>query len=321
MSFKLINLLLCFNSLKATTIEKLLIILSSIGIILSIVGIIFIPWKVTKSSMEILYIIGLIFLVLSLVIILIIFYLRFRHKLRRRILRTIIITNIIMVFICFISLIIFIILSFFTISDLNNKETTTIYEMIEPTGEIKNTTIIVNDLTTKNKKIFTTIDMVLIMLIIIILVLLWISEYIRLIYNTELSYKEYVKREKDRVLKHPIQHGLNVLGHDKYGFPIFGKHREGKFIIKGVKTTLEADEKKIVEKPTMGNYFDENGKINMRYYAKYSQKPSEKVNIEESFSEKEKYLEKYFDNYINFDNKTILNYEDNNNSINPGYLS
>lgn len=73
MSFKLINLLLCFNSLKATTIEILLIILSSIGIILSIVGIIFIPWKVTKSSMEILYIIGLIFLVLSLVIILIIF--------------------------------------------------------------------------------------------------------------------------------------------------------------------------------------------------------------------------------------------------------
>ena len=71
----------------------------------------------------------------------------------------------------------------------------------------------------------------------------------------------------------------------------------------------------------MGNYFDENGKINMRYYAKYSQKPSEKVKIDESFSEKEKYLEKYFDNYINFDNKTILNYEDNNNSINPGYLS
>jgi hypothetical protein len=200
--------------------------------------------------------------------------------------------------------------------------------MIEPTGEIKNTTIIVNDLTTKNKKIFTTIDMVLIMLIIIILVLLWISEYIRLIYNTELSYKEYVKREKDRVLKHPIQHGLNVLGHDKYGFPIFGKHREGKFIIKGVKTTLEADEKKIVEKPTIGNYFDENGKINMRCYAKYSQKPSEKIIIEEFIREKEKHPEKYFDgsssvyqNYINFDNKTILNYEDNNNSINPGYLS
>ena len=72
----------------------------------------------------------------------------------------------------------------------------------------------------------------------------------------------------------------------------------------------------------MGNYFDENGKINMRYYAKYSQKPSEKIKIEEPPSEKEKYLEKYvYQNYINFDNKTILNYEDNNNSINPGYLS
>ena len=197
--------------------------------------------------MEILYIVGLIFLVLSLVIILIIFYLRFRHKLRRRILRTIIITNLIMVFICFISLIIFIILSFFTISDLNNKETTTIYEMIEPTGEIKNTTIIVNDLTTKNKKIFTTIDMVLIMLIIIILVLLWISEYIRLIYNTELSYKEYVKREKDRVLKHPIQHGLNVLGHDKYGFPILENIEKGNLLLKELKLHLKLTKKKLLK--------------------------------------------------------------------------
>ena len=84
MAFRRIDLLLCFNSFKAITIEILLIILSSIGTILCILGIIFIPWKVTNRAMEILFIIGLIFIVLSIIIALIIFYFRLKHKLTRR---------------------------------------------------------------------------------------------------------------------------------------------------------------------------------------------------------------------------------------------
>ena len=50
-----------------------------------------------------------------------------------------------------------------------------------------------------------------------------------------------------------------------------------------------------------------------------------KEKIDENICETEQYLEKYLDgevafqNYSNFQNKTILNYDDNNNSINPGY--
>ena len=65
---------------------------------------------------------------------------------------------------------------------------------------------------------------------------------------------------------------------------------------------------------------DKDGKINTKYYAKYSSDKKKKIKPEE----KEKYIEKYGDvediyqMYDNFGNKTILNFEDFNNSINPG---
>jgi len=318
MAFRRIDLLLCFNSFKAITIEILLIIISSIGTILCILGIIFIPWKVTNRAMEILFIIGLIFIVLSIIIALIIFYFRLKHKLTRRIIRVLIFALIIILFICFISLIIFIILAFGTISDLNNKETTIIMEIIEETGEVKNRTTIENDLTTKPKKIFSILIISFLILIWIFLLFLWVSEYIRLFFNTELSYKDYIEQEKKKQLKHPIKYGLNVVGHDKYGFPIFGKQIGNSIIIKGVKSSFE---EKTTEKFS-SKYIDEKGKINFRCYSKYSQKPSKNES-----EKKEKYIEKYlsgesvddFQNYDNFFNKTIFNLEENNNSINPGY--
>ena len=323
MAFNYIDLLLCFNSLETHTIELLLIILTSIAIILGVLGIIFIPWKVTYSSMEILFIIGFIFIILSIIIVIIIFYLRIRHKLKKSISRIIIISAICIVFICFITLILFVIIAFITISDLNNKETTRIEEIIEQTGEIKNVTIIENDMTTKTKRVFSILIISIIIAIIIFLILLWVSEYLRLIYGTDLSYKDFVRKQKASVLKHPTLNGLIVVGHDKYGFPIFGKQRGNKIIIKGSKTKIE---KVITEKTQPRNYFDTEGKINLRYYEKYHYRPIEKVKEKENetFGEKEKYLEKYYDgenifqNYNNFGNKTILNFEDNNNSINPG---
>ena len=319
MAFKIIHLLFCFNSLKAYTIEILLMILSSIGIILCVLGIIFIPWKVTNSAMEILFIIGLIFIVFSIIIVIIIFYMRIRHKLKRGIVHILLFTNIVMLFICFIALIFFIILAFFTISDLNNQETTTIVEMIELTGEVKNTTIIKNDLTTKSKKIFTIITMVLIIVVLIFLIFLWLSEYIRLYYLTNLSYYDFIKKEKEHVMKHPIQNGLSIIGHDKYGFPVFGQRKNNKFIIKST-TNLNSSGKEIMEKVSIRNMKDKDGKINTKYYAKYSSGPIEKIKP----GEKEQYIEKYGDTediyqmYDNFGNKTILNFEDFNNSINPG---
>ena len=322
MAFNYIDLLLCFNSLNAYNIEILLIIFTSIAIILGIFGIIFIPWKVTYSSMEVLFIIGLILILLSIVIAIIIFCTRIRRKIRKTIIRILIITAIVILFTCLIALILFIVIAFITISDLNNKETIRIEEIIEETGEVKNVTTIQNDVTTKTKRIFSIVTISVIIAILVFIIFLWISEYIRLIYSTNLSYREYVRKEKASVLKHPIQNGLTVLGHDKYGFPIFGRQKGDTFIIKGSKNKFE---EKIQEKTYSREYFDKDGKINFRYYEKYHHKPFEQIGEKNNvdFAEKEKYLEKYFDgesvfqNYTNVENKTILNYEDNNNSINP----
>ena len=68
--------------------------------------------------------------------------------------------------------------------------------------------------------------------------LLWVSDYVRLIFGIEESYDDFVANENNRQLKHPINYGLNVVGHDKYGFPIFGKHIGKKIKIKGVKQNL-----------------------------------------------------------------------------------
>jgi len=323
MSCTYIDLLLCFNSLQAKTIEILLIIITSIAIILGILGIIFIPWEVTYDSMEILFIIGFILIILSIIVIIIIFFLRIRNKIKRDNTRVLIISAICVVISCFIALILFVIIAFITISDLNNKETIRIEEIIEQTGEVKKVQIIENDVTTKTKRVFSILIIAFILAILIFMIFLWVSEYLRLIYSTNLSYKEFIKKGKESALKHPGLNGLTVVGHDKYGFPIFGRQKGNQIIIKGIKTKFE---EKIEEKTHSREYFNKEGKINLRYYEKYHYQPIEKIKEKETdnFKEKEKYLEKYFDdgdnafqNYANFGNKTILNFEDNNNSINP----
>ena len=323
MSCTYIDLLLCFNSLKAKTIEILLIIITAIAIILGILGIIFIPWEVTYDSMEILFIIGFILIILSIIVIIIIFFLRIRNKIKRDNTRVLIISTICVVISCFIALILFVIIAFITISDLNNKETIRIEEIIEQTGEVKKVQIIENDVTTKTKRVFSILIIAFILAILIFMIFLWVSEYLRLIYSTNLSYKEFIKKGKESALKHPGLNGLTVVGHDKYGFPIFGRQKGNQIIIKGIKTKFE---EKIEEKTHSREYFNKEGKINLRYYEKYHYQPIEKIKEKETdnFKEKEKYLEKYFDdgdnafqNYANFGNKTILNFEDNNNSINP----
>ena len=323
MSCTYIDLLLCFNSLKAKTIEILLIIITAIAIILGILGIIFIPWEVTYDSMEILFIIGFILIILSIIVIIIIFFLRIRNKIKRDNTRVLIISAICVVISCFIALILFVIIAFITISDLNNKETIRIEEIIEQTGEVKKVQIIENDVTTKTKRVFSILIIAFILAILIFMIFLWVSEYLRLIYSTNLSYKEFIKKGKESALKHPGLNGLTVVGHDKYGFPIFGRQKGNQIIIKGIKTKFE---EKIEEKTHSREYFNKEGKINLRYYEKYHYQPIEKIKEKETdnFKEKEKYLEKYFDdgdnafqNYTNFGNKTILNFEDNNNSINP----
>ena len=324
MAFKLVDILLCFNFLTASSIEILLIIISSLLIILGILGIIFIPWSATSSAMEVLFIIILIFSALSLVVSTLIYYLRRSDKLSKRVTKILIIAVISLEFICFFTLILLIILSFTTFTDISKKEHGKVIEVIEETGEIQKVTYLERSLASTRKKIITIVIISVILALWIILLFLWSSEYVRFIFGISCSYKEFVANERDRQLKHPIKYGLNIIGHDKYGFPIYGKQIGNKIKIKGVKNKFE--EKKSEKINYSGKYFDENGKINVKYYSKSSfSEPMTQEKIKEKIQEKEKYMEKYFDgenvfqNYTNFENNTILNYDDNNNSINPGY--
>lgn len=287
--------------------------------------------------MEVLFIIVIIFSGLSLVIGIIILYYRVtRHILNRRITKIFIITVIIMDFICFFALILLIVVCFAVFSDINKKDQSKIVEVIQETGETIRISELNKSLANTFEKIFTIIVLALLLIIWIILLLLWSSEYIRLIFRIDSSYKDFVISEKNKQLKHPIRYGLNLIGHDKFGFPIFGKQIGNKIKIKGVKSKL--DEKKVIKNNISGKYldengkinysgkyFDENGKINVKYYSNVLQQSMTKEKINEKIQEKEKYMEKYFDgenvyqNYTNFENNTILNFEDNNNSINPGY--
>jgi glucan phosphoethanolaminetransferase (alkaline phosphatase superfamily) len=155
MAIKFIDFFLCLNSLNALTIEIWIVALSFVGLIISILGVIFIPWDVTSSVFQILFIIGLIFIALSMVVSLIIIYLRIHHNLKRRILRILILALLIVILICLISLIIFIIVAFGTISDLDNTITKTIEEVIEETGEVQNTITTEERICTKTEKAIT----------------------------------------------------------------------------------------------------------------------------------------------------------------------
>ena len=317
MAIKFIDLFLCFNSLNAATIEIWIICLSIVGLIINILGMIFIPWEVTSSAFHILFIICLIFIVLSLVVSLIILYLRVHNKLKKRILNILLLSLIIIIFISIISLLLFIIIAIGTFDDLDNTITKIIEEVIEETGEVQSVITTEERICSKTKKVITIIIIVLLMAIWLILLFFWISDYIRFIFNISISYNEYVKNEKNKQLKHPIRYGYNVVGHDKYGNPILGKINRNKIKIKESNKQF-----KVKDAPISDKYV---GSLNVKYYAKYPQKPITKEKQAEIINEKEKYLEKYFDgeniyqNYSNFQNTTFLNFEDNNNSINPGY--
>lgn len=323
MGFKVIDLLLCFNYLRADTIESLLMILSLIGTILSILGIIFIPWKVTSSTFEILFMLTLVFIAMSLIVSIIFYCLRLKLKIsKRRISKIAISTIIFIVLFSFLSLIFMIIIAIGVVSQINNKEVYQTVEIIEQTGETVTISEKSEDIAKNSEKIVSVIIISILIFIWLIIILLWTSEYVRLILNIEGSYKEYMSKEKERQLRHPLKYGLNVIGHDKYGFPIFGKQIGNTIKIKGVRTKYEEKEKSV---NVSQKYFDDNGKINTRYYSNNSNIPITKEKQNEIIQEKEKYLEKYFDgeniyqNYTNFENKTILNFDENINSINAGY--
>jgi len=154
------------------------------------------------------------------------------------------------------------------------------------------------------------------------------SESIRIKYNIYGSYNDYKINMKNLEMKNPRKSGFTLVGHDKYGSPIYAKKERGihQFTTSNSGYIIKSIEKyKNSEIETNGIFRDSyHDKDNINMYRKRSYKS---VDIVQKYkTEKmEKYGEKYNGvdicnpYYSNFENKTELNRSSLNNSINPGY--
>ena len=296
---KLSKILCCFNSLRTKTIEIYIIILSIIGIILNIIGICVIPWGYTSKAMEILYIISLAPFayssILSIVILII------GEKTNRKAIKYCYINSFIVIFASILCLFFNIIIAIGAIPNLRNKKSIEYSEITEPNGETR--IIITNEinLVSNGKLVFSSFLILLNVIIWLILLFLWISEI-------QKSFE------------------LNVVGHDKYGFPIYGKKDSGNLeVIKSSQIKFNSNEKYNNKYDTENNNilkYSYKEKYNPNYY--YSKPGHKSVDIIHKLKEekKEKYIEKYITGavnpyYSNFDIKSASN-PSLNNSINPG---
>ena len=324
----LYKLLCCFNSLPANIIEILIIILSLISVIINILGIIIIPWKYTSAVMRVLYIICLILLLYSLLISSI--NLSSRNSKTKKPKMIYLTPSFFALLACIISILIFIAIAIVIVPDLKDEKQIKNVQVLDPeTGEYHTRTSIEENLVKNGKMAFVIISLIINIILLLILIFLWISEYIRIKYNINGSYTEYLEEAKNKLSENSKISTGNVIGHDKYGFPIYSKPNGGNF---GIESSNLNYFNPISEKRK--NYDKENYDI-LKYsykekYNNFYNKPNIKSvdTIHRKYNQREKYIDKYFENreisekynpnYFNFMNKTMLNATDANNSINPG---
>ena len=306
----------CLNSLKTNLIETIIIILSIIGLIISIIGMIVIPWGVAPNIMEVFYLLSMIFFIYTLFFSCLIKY--SRAKKNEKLISCCKENSFIEVAICILSIILNIFIAIGTIPDLKNKKSLEYIETYE-NGEIKQVLSKESKLVSNGELGFSIFSIILNIILWIILFILWSTEIIRLKYRIEGSYNDYLNEQKNL----STESVKNIIGHDKYGFPIYEIKKEEKVQISKSRSEINC---KLYEK-----YDTENNVLKYSYKEKYFnsnnfKKPNSVDEIHKiKEDKKEKYMEKYIENgapnpyYSNFDNKTGLNLSSFNNSINPGY--
>ena len=320
---KISKILCCFNSLKTKTIEIYIIILSIIGIILNIIGILVIPWGYTSKAMEIFYIINLVLFFYSFILSIII--LITGKKTNRKAIEYCYINSFFINITSILSIFFNIIIAFGTIPDLKNKKA---IEYAEIYNNEETELITTNEIKlVSNGKLAISIFLIIINLILwLILLFFWISELIRLKYRINGTYYEYLNDQKNIAIENNKNFEFNVIGHDKYGYPIYGKKESSNLdIIKSSQIKFKPNDKySSIKYDTEDNNilkYSYKEKYNPNYYKKPGNKS---VDIIHKLREekKEKYIEKYITGavnpyYSNFDIKSA-SYPSVNNSINPG---
>jgi hypothetical protein len=325
------KLLFCFNSFSASFIETLIIILSSIGIAISLIGVFVIPWGYTSRAMEALYIICLILFVYSLVISGSSLYTRKNRK-GNILSRACITSSLLNIITCILSIIMYIVIFIVVIPELKSKSQIKNVSVLDPeTGEYHTQATTEQNLVSNGKMIFCIISVALNLILWILLLFLWISEHFRQSYNISGSYNEYLEEQKNKSVDTSKNNEYNnIVGHDKYGFPIYNIKNGGNI---GSARLRNESIFKSSEKTSTKYDAETNNILKYSYKEKFAnnlRKPSYKSLdiIHKRKKEKEKYFEKYLENgevsknlnqyYYNFSNKTALNITDANNSINPG---
>ena len=324
---KITKILFCFNYLTTTTIEITIIILSTIGMILSIIGMFVIPWGYTSKIIEVFYIITLILFVYSLILSSIILISR-KKKSGDKIIDIFMVNCFVQICTCVLSIIFYIYISIGTFPDLKNKKTIVSTEILGPDGAIQHISKKEEKLTSNGELAFAIFSIIVNFIIWIILLLLWVSELIRLKYKIEGSYNNFSIKDSKLSVETINNSNFDLVGHDKYGYPIYNKKSENKLQSKksNIKYNYKPNEK------YTNNIYD----IETNNILKYSYK--EKNNdtkipynsgnksvdaIHDLKKEKkEKYIEKYVEGdvnpyYSNFDNKSAFNISSFNNSIHP----
>ena len=320
---KISKLLCCFNSLKTKTIEIYIIILSIIGLLLNIIGICVIPWGYTSKAMEILYIINSVLFAYS--FILSIITLIIGKKINRKAIEHCYLNSFVAMCTSLLCIFFNIIIAFGAIPDFKNIKSIEYAEIYDPNGE--STVIVTNmiHLVSNGKLVFSIFLIVVNLILWLILLFLWISELIRLKYKINGTYYEYLNDQKNITVENSKNFEYNVIGHDKYGYPLYGKKNSKNIeVIKSSKIKFKSNGKYTIKYDTEDNNILKYS-YKEKYNPKYYNKPGNKsVDVIHKLREekKEKYIEKYISGavnpyYSNFDIKSASN-PSFNNSINPG---
>ena len=321
------NISCCLNSFTRNCIELSIIILSAFGLLISIIGVAVIPWGYTSKAMEVFYLLSLILFFYSLIFPCI-FKLSRKIKVNENKMAFCKINAFIIACACILCIFLNIFTAIGTIPDLKNKKSIENVEIIEPNGETK---IITNEekLATNKQLGFAIFSIIVNLILWILLLFLWIAEVIRLKYKIEGSYNDFILEQKNVSTASSQNPALNIIGHDKYGFPIYSKKSDDKIQLEKSKSEFNY---KLDDKYNSKYDIETNNILAYSYKEKCPSKTLRNRNYKSvdaihrlKQEQNEKYFEKYIENgspnpyYSNFENKTALNMSTNNNSINPGY--
>ena len=344
---KCFKYLYCFNTLSANKIEIIIISLSSVGSILTIIGLAVIHWKYTSKVMKVFQVLSLIFYFLLIGISSFFLYFRKKNNINKYIT--------ISLFLCFLELflsIFSIFISLFTaigaLPDLKKNNKREVLNDLYPSENNDNEENTGDYLVSNGEFSYAIIYLIINLFIWMVLLLLCISDLIRIKLGINGSYVDYLNENKneENIKKDININSLNSMN-NKFGYPVDKKEEEklydkyGEKKENGMNTSsikkLNNDIKNNITNNSFNLYdVEQKNTLKYSYKEKFVKEHTRNKNYCNSVDDihkskianqkydKEKYLEKYLEGYganpyySNFGNKSFLNVSTMNNSINPG---